>query len=200
MYWVIIGSVNGLWPIRHQAITWTNATLLSIESLGTNFNEICTGILPFSFKKCNWKCRLPKWLPFCPEGLVNQQIKRWVYMSKWIVYRIAVIMECERMSLFKRNKKHIYLFVSSGYANETPGHKTHKRYWGKNVSNRSHVHSSINETGRFSIKWASVECTRKRVQIQVQLFHFPNRNTIFSHRTQFVCSLFLGGGRTGKLP
>ena len=37
--WAIIGSGNGLSPIRRQAITWTNAGLLSIGLLGTNFNR-----------------------------------------------------------------------------------------------------------------------------------------------------------------
>ena len=36
---VSIGSVNGLSPIRRQAIIQTNAGLLSIEHLGTNFGE-----------------------------------------------------------------------------------------------------------------------------------------------------------------
>ena len=31
---------NGLAPVRRQAITWTNAGLLSIRPLGTNFSEI----------------------------------------------------------------------------------------------------------------------------------------------------------------
>ena len=38
--WVNIGSGNGLSPDRHQAITWTNADLLSIGPLGTTFSEI----------------------------------------------------------------------------------------------------------------------------------------------------------------
>ena len=38
--WVIIGSCNGLSPIRRPAITRTNDDLLSIELLGTKFTEI----------------------------------------------------------------------------------------------------------------------------------------------------------------
>ena len=38
--YTIIGSHNGLSPIRRQAIIWTNAGILSIEPLGTNFCEI----------------------------------------------------------------------------------------------------------------------------------------------------------------
>ena len=39
MNWISIGSGNGLSPLRCQAITWTNAGLLSIGLLGTNFSE-----------------------------------------------------------------------------------------------------------------------------------------------------------------
>ena len=38
--WVSIGSGNGLSPVQCQAITWTNAGLLLIGLLGTNFSEI----------------------------------------------------------------------------------------------------------------------------------------------------------------
>ena len=49
--WVIISSGNGLSPIRYQAITWTNAGLLSIGLLEMNFSEIWIWILSFPFKK-----------------------------------------------------------------------------------------------------------------------------------------------------
>ena len=55
MNWVSIGSDNGLSPIRRQAIIWTNAGILSIEPLGTNFSENWTKILIFSFKKMRLK-------------------------------------------------------------------------------------------------------------------------------------------------
>ena len=42
-----IGSVNGLSPGRRQAITWTNAGILLIGPLGTNFSEILIGIPTF---------------------------------------------------------------------------------------------------------------------------------------------------------
>ena len=35
----IVGSDNGLSPERRQAIIWTNAGILLIEPLGTNFSE-----------------------------------------------------------------------------------------------------------------------------------------------------------------
>ena len=51
----IIGSDNGLSPGRRQAIIWTNAGILLIGPLGTNFSEISIEILPFSFKKMRLK-------------------------------------------------------------------------------------------------------------------------------------------------
>ena len=38
--YAIIGSGNGLSPVRRQAINWHNAGLLSIGPLGINFSEI----------------------------------------------------------------------------------------------------------------------------------------------------------------
>ena len=45
----IIGSDNGLSPEQHQAIIWTNAGILLIGPLGTNFSEILNGIHTLSF-------------------------------------------------------------------------------------------------------------------------------------------------------
>ena len=42
---VSIDSDNGLSPVRRQAITWTNAAVLSIGLLGTYFSEIWIWIL-----------------------------------------------------------------------------------------------------------------------------------------------------------
>ena len=46
-----IGSDNGLSPGRRQAIIWTNAGILLIVPLGTNFSEIFIGIEIFPLKK-----------------------------------------------------------------------------------------------------------------------------------------------------
>ena len=51
----IIGSDNGLSPGRRQAIIWTNAGILLIGPLGTNFSEILSEIHIFSFKKMHFK-------------------------------------------------------------------------------------------------------------------------------------------------
>ena len=46
----IIGSDNGLSPDRRQAIVWTNAGILVIGPLGTNFNGMLNEIYTFSFR------------------------------------------------------------------------------------------------------------------------------------------------------
>ena len=55
----IIGSDNGLLPDRRQAIIWTNAGILLIGPLGTNFNEILikiyTVIEENAFENVAWK-------------------------------------------------------------------------------------------------------------------------------------------------
>ena len=61
----IIGSDNGLSPGRRQAIIWTNAGILLIGSLGTNFSEISIEIRIFSFKKVGLKVSSAKRRPFC---------------------------------------------------------------------------------------------------------------------------------------
>ena len=61
----IIGSVNGLAPSRRKAISWSNAGILLIGPLGTNFNQIHIEIHNFSFKKIHLKKSSGKWRIFC---------------------------------------------------------------------------------------------------------------------------------------
>ena len=61
----INGSDNGLSPGQRQAIIWTNAGILLIGPLGTNFSEILAEIITFSFKKMYLKVLSAKWQPFC---------------------------------------------------------------------------------------------------------------------------------------
>ena len=61
----IIGSGNGLSPYRRQAIIWTNAEILLIGRVGTNFSELSIEILTFSFKKMRLKASPATWRPFC---------------------------------------------------------------------------------------------------------------------------------------
>ena len=75
----IIGSENGLSPVRRQAIIWTNAGILLIRTLGTIFSEFLSKVHRFSFKKMRLKVSSAKWRPFC-LGLneLNGNIHRWI--------------------------------------------------------------------------------------------------------------------------
>ena len=95
-----IGSVNGLLPVRRQAITWTNAGILLIGPLGTNFSEILIEIPIFSFKKMRLKEWSAKWRPFC-LGLnvlslvaLNYDVKMpllvWTFLYNWIHHYIQM--------------------------------------------------------------------------------------------------------------
>ena len=64
-----IGSDNGLSPSRRQAIIWTNAGILLIGPLGTNFSEILIGIQTFSFKKMHLKMSSAKWRLFVSAAM-----------------------------------------------------------------------------------------------------------------------------------
>ena len=65
----INGSNNGLSPDRRQAIIWTNAGILLIRTLGTNFSEILSEIHAFSFKKRHLKMSSAKWRPFVSASM-----------------------------------------------------------------------------------------------------------------------------------
>ena len=61
----VIDSDNGLSPGRPQVIIWTNAGLLLIGLLGTNFSEILSEIYTFLLKKIHLKMSSGKWRSFC---------------------------------------------------------------------------------------------------------------------------------------
>ena len=71
----IIGSDNGLSPGWRQAIIWTNAGILSIGTLETNFSEISTEIDIFSFRKMYLKMPSGNWRPFCLGLNVLRQLQ-----------------------------------------------------------------------------------------------------------------------------
>ena len=71
-----IGSDNALLPGPRQAIIWTNAGILLIGPLGTNFSENLIEIYAFSFRKMHLKISSGKWQPFClsPSVLINPMV------------------------------------------------------------------------------------------------------------------------------
>ena len=70
----ITGSGNALLPDRHKAFTWTNAEILLIGTLGTNFSDILIAIKTFQFMKMHLKMSSAKWQPFCLGLNVLSQI------------------------------------------------------------------------------------------------------------------------------
>ena len=85
----IIGSDNGLSPDRYQVIIRTNAAILLISPLGTNFSEILTEIHTFSFKKTQLNMSSAKCGTFC-LGLNVLQEASWPHMPLWIVSEMTV--------------------------------------------------------------------------------------------------------------
>ena len=74
-YFTIIGSDNGLSPGRRQAIIWTNAGILLIDPLETNFSENLIGIHTFSFNKIHLKMSSGKCRPFVwPQCVKTVQV------------------------------------------------------------------------------------------------------------------------------
>ena len=87
-----LGLDNGLSPVRRQAIIWTNAGLLSIRPLGTNFGRILIGILTFIKKMSS-----VKWRPF-RIGLIK---KMHLEMSpvRWGLFRLVLQYVWQKMRL-----------------------------------------------------------------------------------------------------
>ena len=82
-----IGSDNGLAPGRPQAIIWTNAGILLIGPLETNFSEILFGIHTSSFKKMHLKMSSAKWRAFY-LGL-NVLNNHELHLIPWIIVQAA---------------------------------------------------------------------------------------------------------------
>ena len=92
MNWVIVGSDNGLSPIRRQAIFCTNAEILLIGPSETKFSEIFIGIQTFSLMKWHLKTSSVKWSLFCLglNGLMpKSKTYRWspkccIMLTSWM--------------------------------------------------------------------------------------------------------------------
>ena len=79
-----IGSDNGLLSDRRHVFIWTNAAILLIRPLGTNFNEFCVEIHIFSlkipFESVVWKMAVISARSKC--------IEMWCCVINWVLYRI----------------------------------------------------------------------------------------------------------------
>ena len=96
---VSLGLDNGLLPVRYQAITWTNADLLSIEHLRTKFSENWIETENFSFIKMHLKMPSAKWRPFYPDrDKLKSPVARSVY-SLWNCWWMSPNLTNESLSL-----------------------------------------------------------------------------------------------------
>ena len=105
----IIDSDNGLSPDRRQAIIWTNAGILLIRPLGTNFNEILIEIPTFLFTKMRLKVSSAKRQPFClglnvltnntPIGIISHSSSGYIF---WYVRKNFALLRPQWLSSLKR--------------------------------------------------------------------------------------------------
>ena len=100
----IRGPHNGLLPVQHQAIIWTNDDLLSIRLIGINFSEIFIKKQNISFhKKFTWKYRLQNGghlveglIPYCTSvkacikrgSILLIPIQYW-HIILWHIYKLS---------------------------------------------------------------------------------------------------------------
>ena len=94
---IIIDPDNGLKPERRQAIIWTNAGILFIERLRTNFSETLIEIQTFSLKKIRLKMSSVKCCSF-RLGL-NVLID-----SQWKLFTILRLMSRIFIAVWGKNK------------------------------------------------------------------------------------------------
>ena len=78
----IVVSGDGFLPSRCQVIIRTNAGILLIGPIGTNFNEILIENHTSSFKTINLNMTSGKWHPFCLNVLRQHQAKTYFLKSK----------------------------------------------------------------------------------------------------------------------
>ena len=81
--WASIGSGYGLPPVRRQAITWTNADLLSIGPLGTNCSEVWIKVQNLLFIKMYVKMSSAEWLSCCSGGDELTDVLKFIFHLSW---------------------------------------------------------------------------------------------------------------------
>ena len=87
-------------PVQCQAIIWTNARLLLIGTLGTNFNEISIKIYTFSFKKMHLKMSA-KWRQFCLDlnMLTCNFVSSHISENHQIQFALTRVLLCENQNI-----------------------------------------------------------------------------------------------------
>ena len=119
----IMGSDNGLSPRRCQAIIWTNAGILLILTLGTNFSEISSAIHTSSFKKMHLKISSAKWRPFCLGLNVLKQRGERLSYEPFLTYKeFLMLSKCFTVWRWRHENGNI-LRVTGPLWGESTGHR-----------------------------------------------------------------------------
>ena len=84
---VSIGSGNGLSPVRRQAITQTNADILSIGPLRNKLQRNSDRNTKFSFMKMHLKISSAKWCPFCPG---EDEFTHWPLRDEEVILQVSL--------------------------------------------------------------------------------------------------------------
>ena len=88
--WLCIIFADQLtWHKLCQAIIWTNAGILLIGPLGTNFSEILIKIHTFSFNKMHLKMSSGKWRAFCLRFNVLSYLWFWIHFQWSDIFEMA---------------------------------------------------------------------------------------------------------------
>ena len=133
----IIGSDNGLLPGRRQAIIRTNARILLIGPLGTNFNEILIEIHKFPFKKIHFKMLSGKWRPYCLD--LNALIEK-SYLNDFLVVSWV-------MSVKNQQQEKVYIVAQWCMIISVIPHTVGHSFCSQNKSN----HISCRD--KWSVRW-----------------------------------------------
>ena len=138
----IIDSDNGLSPGRRQAIIWTNAGILLIGSLGTNFSEILIEIQTFSFKKMHLKISSAKWWPFC--------------------LGLSVLNGTDAFSFLNASGVILMLMSSNGTIFRVTGH-----LWGETTAHRWILLTKANDAALWDFPWSAPETVEWKIETPV---------------------------------
>ena len=106
----IIGSDNGLSPVRRQAIIWTNAGLLLFRPMETNFREISIKWKSFHWRKCVRRCRLQNGNHFSRPQLVKYIAYNPYHVSS-VVFRVFKGNEIPRIKSIIQKSNYIWYFM-----------------------------------------------------------------------------------------
>ena len=92
MNWVIIGSGNGLSPVWRQTLPEAMLACCQLDSRELISVKFESEFYHYHSRKCNSKCCLPKWQPFCPGEM------SWSHsagtLNSMLVYLILVCKIC----------------------------------------------------------------------------------------------------------